>query len=79
MVLVAIEVEPVRSKSSAAVDVRISRGERHEFDAAAPLPTRALSLEQGRAGGSVESSPKLVRRRDRSGSQNNFPHTSLKL
>ena len=60
MVLVAVEVVPPRSKPPGAVGVRISKGERYDFDAAAPLPTRASSLEQGRAGGPVKSSPKLV-------------------
>ena len=47
------------SKLPAAVDERISKGERHDFGAAAPLPTRASSLEQGRAGGPVESVPTI--------------------
>ena len=50
----------MRNKPPAVVGVRISKGERHDFDAAVPLPTRALSLEQGRAGGLVKSSPKLA-------------------
>ena len=41
--------------------MRISKGERHDFGATALLPNRASSLEQGRAGGPVESLPKLVR------------------
>ena len=60
MVLVAAEAVPAGSKSPAAVGVRISKGERHGFGAAAPLSTRASSLEQGRAGGPVKSPPKLV-------------------
>ena len=60
MVLVAVEVSPAGSKPPAAVSKRISKGERHDLGAAAPLPTRALSLEQGRAGGPEESLPKLV-------------------
>ena len=48
------------SKPPAAVGERISKGERRDLGAAAPLPTRASSLEQGRAGSPMESSPKLV-------------------
>ena len=56
MVLVVVEaIMPAGSKPPAAVGVRISKGKRHDFDAAAPLPTRASSLEQGRAGGPVPS------------------------
>ena len=61
MILVAVQTLPARTKSRAAVSVRISTGERHDFGAAAPLSTTASSLEQGRAGDSVESPPKLVR------------------
>ena len=61
IVLVAVEALPVGGKSLAAVGVRICTGERHGFGAAAPLSTRASSLEQGRVGGPVESAPKLVR------------------
>ena len=61
MVVNAVEAVPAESKPPAAVRVRISAGERHRFGVAAPLSTRASSLVQGRAGGSVESSPKLVR------------------
>ena len=61
MVLVALEVVPAGSKPPAVVGVRIFKDERHDFGAAAPLPTRASSLEQGRAGCPVESSPKMVR------------------
>ena len=60
MVLVAVEAVSAGSRPPAAVSVRISTGERHGFGASAPLLTMASSL-QGRAGGSVESSPKLVR------------------
>ena len=60
MVLVAVEVVPARSKPPVAVGERISKGERHDFGAAALLPTKASSLEQGRAGGPVKSLPKLV-------------------
>ena len=61
MVFVAVEVLPVGSKSPAAVFVRTSKGGRHALGAAAPLlSTRASSLEQGSAGGPVQSSPKLV-------------------
>ena len=62
MVLVAVEVVPTGSKPPAAVGVSISKGERHDFGAVTPLPTRVSFLEQGRAGGPVESSPKLVER-----------------
>ena len=58
--LIAVEAVPAGRKPSTVVSVRISMGRRHGFGAAAPLSTRALSL-LGRAGGSVESSPKLVR------------------
>ena len=47
MVLVAVEAIPAGSKPPAAVGVLISKGERHDFGAVAPLPTRASSLEQG--------------------------------
>ena len=60
MVLVAVEAVPAGSKPPTAVGVRISNGKRHDFRAAALLPTRASSLEQGRAGGLVKSSPELV-------------------
>ena len=61
VVLIAVEFSPVLSKRPVAVGERISKGERHDLGAAAPLPTRASSLlEQGRAGGPVESPPKLV-------------------
>ena len=55
MVIVVVEVVPAGSKPPVAVCVRISMGERHGFGAAASLSTRASSLEQGRAGGPVES------------------------
>ena len=61
MVLIAVEAVLAGSKPPAAACVRISAAERHSFRVSAPLSTRASSLEQGRAGGSVESSPKLVR------------------
>ena len=61
MVLDAVKAMPAGSKPPAAVGVRISKGERHKFGAAAPLSTRALSLEQERVEGPVESSPMLVR------------------
>ena len=50
------------NKPPAAVGERISKGERHDLGAAALLPTRAPSLEQAKAGGPMESSPKLVER-----------------
>ena len=52
MVIVAAEVLP------AVVGVRIFKGERHDFGAAAPLSTKTSSL-QGRAGGSAFT-PKVV-------------------
>ena len=60
MVLVAVEVLPARIKLPVAVGVPISKGDTDDFGAAAPLPTRALFLEQGRVGGPAKSSPKLV-------------------
>ena len=60
MILVAIEALPVGSKPPAAVDERIAKDGRHDLGAAAPLSTTAFSPEQGGAGGSVQSSPKLV-------------------
>ena len=60
MALVAVDAVPAGSKPPVAISVRISKGERHDFGAAAPLPTRASSLEQGRAGGSVKLPPKLA-------------------
>ena len=60
VVLIAVEVSPVGSKRPVAVGERISKGERHDLGAAESLPTRASSLEGGRAGGPVESPPKLV-------------------
>ena len=46
MVLIAVEAVPAGSKPPAAVSVRIFTGERHSFDAAAPLSTRESSLQQ---------------------------------
>ena len=60
MVLIAAEALQAGSKPPAADGVRISTGQRHGFGASAPLSIRVSSL-QGRAGGSVELSPKLVR------------------
>ena len=60
MVPVAVETVQAGSKPQAAVNVRISKGERHNFSASAPVSTRASPLEQGRAGGPVKSSTKLV-------------------
>ena len=60
MVLVAVEFVPAESTPPAAAGVSISKGERYDFGAAALLPTRVSSLEQGRARGPVKSSPKLV-------------------
>ena len=60
MAHIAVEAVPAGSKPPAAVGVCISRGEGHDFGAAAPLSTRASSLVQERVGGPVQSSPKLV-------------------
>ena len=60
MIFVAVEVLPVGSKPPAAFGVRISKGERHDFGAAAPFSTKTSSL-QGRAEGSAFT-PKLVER-----------------
>ena len=51
---------PAGSKPPAAVGERISKGERHDLGVAAPLPIRASPFEQEKAGGPVESPPKLV-------------------
>ena len=51
MVLIAVEALPAGSTPPAAVRVRNSAGEKHG----------SSSLEQGRAGGQVKLSPKLVR------------------
>ena len=59
MVLVAVQAVPARSKPPAAVSVRISKGERHNFGAAAPFLTKMSSL-QGRAGG-LAFTPTLVK------------------
>ena len=56
MVLVAAaEAVPAGSKPPVAVGVRISKVEKHDFGAAAPLSTRASPFEQGRVGGPVKS------------------------
>ena len=60
MVLVAVKVLSVGSKPQAAAGERIAKGERYDLGAAGSLHTRASSLKQRRAGGPVESSPKLV-------------------
>ena len=57
MVLVVIEAMPAGNKPPAAVGMLISKGERHDYGAAAPLLTRAASLEQKRAEGPVKPSP----------------------
>ena len=61
MILIAVEAVPAGSKPPVAISARIFTGERHGFGAAAPLSTRTSSLSQGRAGGPVKSSAKLVR------------------
>ena len=55
VVFVAVEVSPAGSKSPAAIDERIFKGKRHDLGASAPLPTRASFLQQGSAGGPVQS------------------------
>ena len=60
MVLIAVKAMPAGSNPPADVGVRISTGEKHDFGATAPFATMTSSL-QGRAGGSMESSPELVR------------------
>ena len=60
MVFGAVEVLSAGSKPLAAVVVRISKGEIHGLGDAPPLSTRASSLEQGSAGGPVQSSLKLI-------------------
>ena len=62
MVLIAVEAVPAGSKLPAAVGVRVSKSEINGFGAAAPLHTKASSPNQGRAGGPVKSSPKLIER-----------------
>ena len=63
MTLVAIEAVLAGSEPPVVVVVRISPGDRHDFGASVLSSTRASSLHIiGRAGGSVESPPKLVRR-----------------
>ena len=77
-----VEVSPMGSKPPVAVGERFSKGERHVLGAAALLPTRALSFEQERVGGPVESKPKLVEHisgRDQPGLPNSYPHASLEL
>ena len=59
--VIAVKVSPVGIKPPAAVVMHISKGERHDLGAAAPMPTKASPPEQGRAGRSVESPPKLVK------------------
>ena len=59
-VFVAEVAMPAESKPPAAVGERIFKGERRDMGAAAPLPTKASPLEQGRAGDPVDSPPKLV-------------------
>ena len=61
MFLVTVEAVTAGSKPPADVRMLISVDERHDFGAAALLSTRASSLVEGRAGGSVESPPKLTR------------------
>ena len=49
MVIVAVEVLPVRNKPPAIFGVRISKSEKHDFGVAAPFLTKTSSL-RGRAG-----------------------------
>ena len=57
MILIVVEASSAGSKPPATVGKRMFKGEIYDLGA---LPTTAPSLEQGRAGGPVESSPKLV-------------------
>ena len=59
-VVFAVEVLPGGGKPPAAVSVRISKGKRHDFSAAAPFSTKKSFL-QGRARDSAFM-PKLVER-----------------
>ena len=77
MVLIAEEAMPAGSKPSAAVAVRISTGEGHDYGAAAPLSTKTSSGERevqlscrNRSNLSGRLGPFL---------QNNYPHASLEL
>ena len=58
VVHIAVVVLPVGSKPPAAIVVRISKSERHDFGAASPYSTETASLH-GRARGSAFT-PKLV-------------------
>ena len=69
------------SKPPAAVGVRVSKGERHDFGAAVPSSISASSLKQGRARSLVKSSPELVEliRPAWPFLQNSYPHASFDL
>ena len=67
MISVAVEVSLAESKPPVANGERISKGERHDLGAAAPLSTGASFLEQGSARGPVHSSPKEAGRTNRAG------------
>ena len=58
MVFIVEEAMPAGSKPPAAIGVRISTGERHDFGAAASMSTKRSSLRE-REGGSAFI-PKLV-------------------
>ena len=60
LVFVAVEVLTVGSKPRVVVGECISKDERHDLGAAAPLSTRVFFLEHESAGVPVQSSPKLV-------------------
>ena len=83
MVLVTVEAVPAGSKTPADVGVRISKGERHDFGAAAPLSIRGhhpLSKGELEARWSHHQSCwSDTSRRDRPGSQNSYSHASLEL
>ena len=79
MIIVAEEVLPVGSKPPAAISVRISTGERHDFGAVVPMSTKTSSL-RGRAGDSAFI-PKLVELVGPAWTlfADNYPHASLEL
>ena len=60
VVPISVEAVPAGSKPPAAVNMRISTGERHGFGTAAPSLTETSSM-RGIVGGLVESSTKLAR------------------
>ena len=81
MVLVAVEAMPAGGKLPAAVDVRISKGERHNFGAAAPLSTRhyPLNNRESEIRWSHHRSWSDTSGRDRPRSQYSHPYASIEL